>query len=159
MGTKMEKLNYSENSRAKQETLFREYQATVQHIHHVQTLQGQLSSILLAGIFLFIGLSLTSTNVKLLLIYFPFIILISTLACLIWAIWYRHLEKIIDLVIAHRCQLEKKLGFDIETQIQRQIYSKQIPFARRLSGRWPIYFCVGLSIILSFLYLAVLIFS
>ena len=154
----MEKPHYSDNSHAREESLFREYEATVEHIRHLQTLQGQLGSILLAGIFLFIGLSLTNANVKLFLIYFPFIILISTVACLIWAIWYHHLEKIIDLVIAHRCELEKKLGFDIETQIQRQIYSKPIPFVQKQAGKWPIYLSAGLPIILSLLYLAVLIF-
>lgn len=154
----MEKPHYSQNSYKRPKDLFREYEATVAHIHHLQTLQGQLGSVLPAAIFLFIGLSLTSSNTKLFIIYFPFIILISTAACFIWAIWYRHFEEIIDLVIAHRCKLENKLGFDLETQIQRRIYNKPIFFAQKRSGRWPIYLSVGLAIILIFLYSAVLIF-
>ena len=143
-------------------SLFREYQATNELIYHLQRLQVQLSSILLSGIFLFVGLSLTSAIEELFIVLFPLVIFISFIASFIWAIWYIYVQDIIDLAIDRRYELEKKLSFSLEGLIQKKIRKKprivfRIRLPSKLPGNLPIWFSLILTVALIFAYVAALV--
>ena len=134
-------------------SLFREYQATNELIYHLQRLQVQLTSFLLSGIFLFVGLSLTSAIKQLFIALFPLVIFISFIASFIWAIWYIYVQNIIDVALARKYELEKKLGFSLEKLIQEKISKKpRILFGMcvpsKLAGKSPIWLSLILTIAL-----------
>lgn len=144
-------------------SLFREYQATNELIYHLQRLQVQLTSFLLSGIFLFVGLSLTSAIKQLFIALFPLVIFISFIASFIWAIWYIHVQDIVDVALVQKCKLEKKLGFSLERLIQERISKKpKILFGMRvpsrLAGKSPIWLSLVLTIALIVAYVVARVF-
>lgn len=151
-----------ENSTEEEDLLLREYQATNGFIYHLQRLQGQLSSILLSGIFLFIGLSITSQRADLFLILFPLVIFISVVACFVWASWYTYTQDIVDVAIEHKCELEDKLKFNVERLIRDKIRKKPraflvIPLTAEFFRKLPIWLSFGLTLVLIVTYIVVLV--
>lgn len=144
------------------QTKLREYQATNEQIYHLQRLQVELTSILFSGIFLFIGLSLTSAIPRLLIVLFPAVIGISGIASVGWAFWYIYVERVIEVAIRRRRELEEKLGFRLEESIQEEIHREEprrlLGFLglRRLPGNSPFYLSFILIGVLIYIYIKIL---
>lgn len=151
-----------ENSTGERDLLLREYQATNEFIYHLQRLQAQLSSILLSGIFLFIGLSITSQRTDLFLILFPVVIFISVAASFVWSSWYAYTQDIVDVAIDHKCELEEKLKLNVERLIHEKIRKKPraflgIPLTAEFFHKLPTWLSFGLTLVLIFAYIVVLV--
>lgn len=148
-----------------QDNLFREYQSTGELLYQTQTLNGQLGALIMAAIFLLLGLSisnLSKTTRKSFEYYFPFIVLISVAAFTVWAAWFIYMSGIQKLLIDHKIELEEKLGFDIQRRITEKSDSEIIPQTMPIFGTFPItrnywslLLAIPLTMFLSGLYFAV----
>lgn len=148
-----------------QDNLFREYQSTGELLYQTQTLNTQLGALIIAAIFLLLGLSisnLSGTTTKSFKYYFPFVALISVAAFSVWAAWFIYMSEIQKLLIDHKIELEGKLGFDIQTRIRTKSDNEVIPQTMPIfdtfpiiRSYWPLLLAIPLTMFLSGLYFAV----
>ena len=115
----------------------KEYEETQKMLRHYDNVNLRFSSVLQTGVFIFIGLSfgLLSRDKEMFTVFFPVVIIFTSVSNFIMFAWFGRHRKISQLKIKRILELEVKLNYQQFKMVDEAIKLKKL-------GRFPIRYLV-----------------